>query len=72
MSTEPPASQTRQPTALLIPSPWSGDENDPTPQTYRAWHRLYRTTRRVRHWIGLHDWNSSQTRCTWCGRSWAA
>lgn len=61
-------------TALLIPSPWSGDENDPITRTYRAWHWLYRNTRRLRHRVGLHDYERlpalRERRCTWCGR-WA-
>jgi hypothetical protein len=63
-----------RPTALKISSPWSGDENDPIPHTYRAWYVLYRSTRQIRHWFGLHD--SELTRiedaswlyCTWCGK----
>ena len=54
-----------KPTALLIPSPWSGDEHDPVPRGYYAWFWLYRTTRIARHWFGLHDWQDR--RCTWCG-----
>jgi hypothetical protein len=61
-----------RPTALLIPSPWSGDESDPIPTSYRWWFRLYVTTRRARHLIGLHDWHHSplhgKGRCTWCGK----
>jgi hypothetical protein len=56
----------KHPTALLIPSPWSGDEYDPIPRTYRAWFWLYRTTRVLRHRIGLHDWLPG--RCSWCGK----
>lgn len=59
----------RAPTALLIPSPWSGDENDPIPATYRAWFWLYKTTRRLRHRLGLHDWiGYPSRRCSWCGK----
>lgn len=53
-------------TALLLPCPWSGDEHDPIPASYRWWFRLYRASRIVRHWLGLHDWQAA--RCTWCGR----
>lgn len=59
-----------RPTALLIPSPWSGDEYDKPPRLYWAWFRLYVATRKVRHLLGLHDWNvpSGPTHaCTWCG-----
>lgn len=59
-------------TALLIPCPWSGDESDPIGWTYRAWYRLYRTSRVARHKLGLHDWRyppafSGGRHCTWCG-----
>jgi hypothetical protein len=57
--------------------PWSGDENDPIPRSYRPWWWLYVWTRRVRHRFGLHDWQVSypehrygvfrHVRCTWCG-----
>lgn len=63
----------REPTALGIRCPWSGDENDPTPRTYWWWFRLYKHTRRVRHLAGLHDWKTLRPdgdvfrRCTWCG-----
>jgi len=59
----------KRPTALLIPSPWSGDEYDPIPWTYRPWYRLYRTTRQVRHLIGLHDFRPrlDHRYCDWCG-----
>jgi hypothetical protein len=61
-------------TALLIPSPWSGDEHDPIPWTYPLWFRLYWVTRRLRHLVGLHDWRCagptmSNRYCTWCGRT---
>lgn len=63
-----------KPTALLIPSPWSGDENDPAGVAYAAWYRLYRTTRIVRHRLGLHDWRPvwietgrKFRKCDWCG-----
>lgn len=56
-----------RPTALLIPSPWSGDEADPPGTAYRWWYRLYRTSRILRHQIGLHDWWLG--RCTWCGKA---
>ncbi|HMG62344.1 MAG TPA: hypothetical protein VK599_05295 [Streptosporangiaceae bacterium] len=56
---------------MRIPSPWSGDENDPTPHSYRAWFWLYATTRKIRHALGLHDWEASflthSRKCTWCG-----
>ena len=62
-----------RPTALRIPSPWSGDENDPIPWSYRWWFALYWSTRIIRHWFGLHDrvvWGVDETRwrCTWCGK----
>lgn len=61
----------KRPTALGIPCPWSGDENDPTPRRYWAWFWLYRTTRVLRHRIGLHDFQwihaLNARRCTWCG-----
>ncbi|MDH6460129.1 hypothetical protein M2302_000280 [Micromonospora sp. A200] len=63
-----------KPTALLIPSPWSGDEADPIPASYRWWFRLYVTTRRLRHKLGLHDYRRIHPlhgvrflRCSWCG-----
>lgn len=60
----------RRPTALLIPSPWSGDGYDPVPRTYPAWFWLYKTTRQLRHRLGLHDWNGHlRLRCTWCGKT---
>lgn len=37
-------------------SPWSGDDNDLIPRRYWLWHRLYTATRRVKHWVGWHDW----------------
>lgn len=58
-------------TALGIPCPWSGDEYDPVPRRYYAWFWLYATTRKLRHKIGLHDfqpWGISARRCTWCGQ----
>lgn len=62
-----------KPTALLIPSPWSGDERDPIRWTYRLWFRLYVATRKVRHLLSLHDWHVSplhgKGRCTWCGKA---
>lgn len=62
-----------RPTALLIPCPWSGDANDPMPRAYPLWSWLYRTTRALRHWLGLHDWrhvliDDHMRYCTWCGR----
>lgn len=60
-----------RPTALGIPSPWSGDEFDPVPRRYHAWVWLYANTRRLRHQIGLHDyqtWGIGERRCTWCGQ----
>jgi hypothetical protein len=61
-------------TALLIPSPWSGDERDPIPRSYHLWIRLYRTVRKVRHAVGMHDWRPwgpqmNHRRCDWCGAS---
>lgn len=58
----------RRPTALLIPSPWSGDEHDPVPWTYPVWFQLYRRSRQVRHLVGLHDRDKPWKRCTWCGK----
>lgn len=55
-----------RPTALGIPSPWSGDEADPLPPSYWWWYRFYVATRRMRHLIGLHDYQVR--RCTWCGK----
>ncbi|MFD4740591.1 hypothetical protein ACFWNQ_24985 [Streptomyces virginiae] len=59
-------------TALGIPCPWSGDETEPAPRTYRAWVWLYATTRRLRHRISLHDYErwgiDGGRRCTWCGK----
>jgi hypothetical protein len=56
----------RPPTALLIPSPWSGDERDPVPWTYPGWAWIYKTTRQIRHRLSLHDWIG--VRCSWCGK----
>lgn len=60
-------------TALRIPCPWSGDENDPVPRSYSAWSWLYKHTRRLRHRLGLHDYQYVVVlrahRCTWCGRT---
>lgn len=60
----------RRTTALGIPCPWSGDENDPVPRSYRAWFWLYKHSRIWRHRIGLHDYvyapALSARRCTWC------
>ena len=55
-------------------SPWSGDENDPTPRRYWLWYRLYRWTRTAEHWIDWHDWRTvgvvvRQRHCDWCGAS---
>jgi hypothetical protein len=56
-------------TALGIPSPWSGDELDPVPRSYKAWIWLYVKTRRLRHRFNLHDYRAGlDPRCTWCGR----
>jgi hypothetical protein len=59
-----------RPTALRIPSPWSGDERDPIPRSYWWWFALYRTTREIRHGLALHDWKTRATfrTCTWCGK----
>lgn len=63
----------RRPTALLIPCPRNLDERGPAPRTYTAWFWLYATTRRLRHRLGLHDYEHIQLirsrRCTWCGKS---
>ncbi len=54
-------------------SPWSGDEADPIPRRYWLWYRLYRWTRKVKHWIGWHDWRDRRIadqhsqHCDWCG-----
>jgi hypothetical protein len=65
----------RRSTALLIPCPWSGDESDPVPRSYRAWIWLYSRTRRLRHTLGLHDYEYlcalGSRRCTWCGKTGA-
>jgi hypothetical protein len=65
----------RRPTALLIPSPWSGDESDRVPRSYFAWYWLYKHTRRLRHCLGLHDYEyvpvRHRNRCTWCGKTGA-
>ncbi|MFE2164875.1 hypothetical protein ACFXB3_07345 [Streptomyces sp. NPDC059447] len=61
-----------RPTALRIPCPWSGDEHDPVPRSYHAWFWLYAHTRRLRHKLGLHDyqaWGIAGRRCTWCGHT---
>jgi hypothetical protein len=62
----------KQATVFGIPSPWSGDERDPIGPAYRAWFIAYRTTRRLRHRVGVHDWNvidiDKSRRCTWCGK----
>jgi hypothetical protein len=50
-------------TALGIPCPWSGDEHDPPDWRYAVWFQIYRRSRVVRHWIGLHDGR----KCSWCG-----
>lgn len=60
-----------RPTALLVPSPWSGDEHDPIPRSYWWWFALYRSTRKLRHLVGLHDWKHGvyfRRSCTWCGK----
>ena len=63
----------RRATALLIPCPWSGDEFDPVPRRYWAWFWLYKHTRRLRHRLGLHDYQYIYAlhgrRCTWCGKT---
>jgi hypothetical protein len=63
----------RRYTALLIPCPWSGDESDPVPRSYRAWIWLYGRTWRLRHRLGLHDYEYVCTlghrQCTWCGKT---
>ena len=60
-------------TALLIPCPWSGDENEEPPRLYWAWMWLYKHTRILRHRVGLHDYKFSYAlqgrRCTWCGKT---
>lgn len=64
---------TRPATALLIPCPWSGDENAPVPYSYRVWIWLYKHTRIARHRLGLHAdeyvYALRAHRCTWCGRT---
>lgn len=60
--------------------PWSGDERDPIPRSYRLWYRLFRSTRIVKHLLGWHDWREPPavdyghpfgvarwSRCDWCG-----
>lgn len=57
-------------------SPWSGDENDPVPASYRWWYRLYVANQRFWHFLRVCDWHrvhpdgDSQLhyRCDWCGR----
>lgn len=62
----------RRSTVLGIPCPWSGNDEH-TPLAYRAWYRLYRTTRVLRHKLRLHDWHPQtvwdpkRKCCTWCG-----
>jgi hypothetical protein len=69
-----------RPTVLGWRSPWSGDEADAVPRSYRLWYRLYRSTRVARHLVGLHDWHevaiadgeplsgaARWSRCDWCG-----
>jgi hypothetical protein len=62
---------TERVTALCIPCPWSGDDNDSTDWRYAAWYQLYSRSRVVRHWLGLHDWHPTpdpyRRYCTWCG-----
>lgn len=61
-------------TALGWRSPWTGDEDDPIPWTYHVWFWVYKHSRIVRHWFGLHDWKDARPgpdrwcRCTWCGK----
>lgn len=56
-------------TALKIPSPWSGDEFDPVPWTYKYWFRLYVRTRQLRHLFGIHEMPTyNQVMCSWCGK----
>ena len=55
-------------TALGIPCP--GDESDPITWRYRAWYALYRRSRQVMHWFGIHERQrhySIAPRCDWCG-----
>ena len=56
-------------------SPWSGDEHDPIPRSYRWWHRLYVLNQRFWHLLRWHDWHPIRPedgrvfyRCDWCGR----
>lgn len=54
-------------------SPWSGDDVDPIPWTYRVWVRLYWSTRKAKHWVGWHDWRERLVaqpteHCDWCGK----
>lgn len=66
---------TPKPTTVFgVRSPWSGDERDPIPWTYRAlWFPTYRATRRIRHRLHMHDWrplpiDGGRTKhCDWCG-----
>jgi hypothetical protein len=63
----------RTPTALGWTCPWSGDENDTIPASYRWWFRLYKRSRIIRHLLGLHDWQyppiyNGGRYCTWCGK----
>ncbi|MFI8792650.1 hypothetical protein [Streptomyces sp. NPDC055105] len=72
-SAPPPDAKPGRPTALKIPSPWSGDEYDPIPRSYRAWFWLYKTTRQLRHRINLHDYRYVPAlhcgQCSWCHKT---
>lgn len=58
-------------TVLGWRSPWSGDDNDPRPWTYRIWVRAHWADMRLRHRLGFHAWRpfplGDGARCDWCG-----
>jgi hypothetical protein len=62
-----------RPKVLGIPSPWSGDEHDQVPWTYRPWVLTYWAVRRIRHRLRMHDWRprgvdgGKTSHCDWCG-----
>lgn len=60
----------REPRVFGIPSPWSGNESDAITTAYRVWFFTYRSVRRVRHRLGLHDFHARPLggdHCDWCG-----
>jgi hypothetical protein len=64
--------QPKRTTVLGWASPWSGDDNDPKPWTYRIWVRAHWTDMRLRHRLGFHAWRpfplvQDGQRCDWCG-----